>query len=80
MVSSYMQLLADRYRDQLDDKAHKFINYAVDGAVRMQVLIQDLLEFSRVSTRGLTFAPVDCNELLAETLVNLQGAIQGLKL
>ncbi len=76
MVSSYVQLLAERYKDQLDEKAQKFINYAVDGAVRMQVLIQDLLSFSRVSTRGLAFSQVDCNVLLAEAIDNLQTSIR----
>jgi signal transduction histidine kinase len=75
MVSSYVQLLAERYRDQLDDKAQKFIHYAVDGANRMQVLIQDLLGFSRVSTRGLAFAPVDCNCIVEEACENLQTSI-----
>ena len=75
MVSSYVQLLAERYNDQLDEKAQKFINYAVDGAVRMQMLIQDLLGFSRVSTKGLAFARVDGNILLAEALENLQTSI-----
>lgn len=75
MVSSYVQLLAERYRDQLDDKAQKFIYYAVDGANRMQVLIQDLLDFSRVSTRGLAFAPVDCNLIMQDACDNLQTSI-----
>ena len=48
MVSAYTQLLAERYRGRLDEQADKYINYAVDGAVRMQSLIQDLLAFSRV--------------------------------
>ena len=52
MVSSYTQLLAERYQEQLDDKARKYIFYAVDGATRMQRLIQDLLAYSRVTTRG----------------------------
>jgi signal transduction histidine kinase len=75
MVSSYVQLLAERYKDQLDEKAQKFIHYAVDGAVRMQALIQDLLSFSRVSTRGLDFARIDCNILLADALANLETSI-----
>ena len=75
MVSSYVQLLSERYKDQLDDTARKFINYAVDGAVRMQALIQDLLSFSRVTTKGLAFEEVDCNQLLQRALGNLQIAI-----
>lgn len=75
MVSSYVQLLAERYRDQLDDKAHIFISYAVDGALRMQTLIEDLLSFSRVTTRGNEFILVDCNQLLQQSLQNLQMAI-----
>jgi light-regulated signal transduction histidine kinase (bacteriophytochrome) len=76
MVSSYVQLLAERYQDQLDEKAQKFIAYAVDGSVRMQQLIQDLLNFSRVNTRGGEFAPVDCNQLVRLVIVNLQTAIE----
>jgi len=75
MVSSYVQLLEERYQDQLDEKAQKFIHYAVDGAVRMQRLIQDLLDFSRVSTKGRPFEEVDCNSLLAQALDNLQSTI-----
>ncbi len=52
MISSYLQLLQRRYKGNLDDKADKYIYYAVDGASRMQNLINDLLEFSRVATRG----------------------------
>jgi light-regulated signal transduction histidine kinase (bacteriophytochrome) len=75
MVSSYTQLLALRLGDQLDDKSQKFINYAVDGAVRMQQLIQDLLLFSRVTTRGGTFDTVDSHSALGFAVRNLQQAI-----
>ena len=76
MVSSYTQLLAQRYEDQLDDKAKKFINYAVDGAVRMQRLINDLLVYSRVSSQGKTFAKIDSYTSLDEALQNLAAAIE----
>src|SRR5713101_5227276 len=66
MVSSYTELLERRYGDKLDDKGRTFINFAVDGAVRMQRLINDLLEFSRVSTRGKPMQPVDVNRVLAD--------------
>ena len=76
MVASYVQLLAERYKDQLDDKAQKFIDYAVDGAMRMQILIQDLLSFSRVTTKGLSFALVDCNKVLQHVLLNHQVTLR----
>jgi PAS domain S-box-containing protein len=76
MVSSYSQLLAQRYENQLDDKAKKYIHYAVDGAVRMQRLINDLLRYSRVSTQGKTFAVIDSQAALGEALLNLAIAIE----
>ena len=79
MIASYTQLLARRYRDQLDKDAHEFIGYAVEGATRMQVLINDLLAYSRVGTRGKPFSPTDCNEVLARALDNLKFVIQDAK-
>ncbi len=76
MVSSYTQLLAQRYEGQLDAKAQKYINYAVDGAVRMQQLINDLLAYSRVNTRGQPAKPIDSHAVLGEVLINLSAAIQ----
>src|SRR5712692_584927 len=76
MVSSYTELLERRYGDKLDDKGRTFINFAVDGAVRMQRLINDLLEFSRVSTRGKPMQPVDVNRVLGAVRINLSVAIQ----
>jgi signal transduction histidine kinase len=75
MVSSYTQLLADRYGDRLDDKARKYIDYAVDGAVRMQRLIQDLLTYSRIATRGGELETINSQSALDEAMVNLQVAI-----
>lgn len=75
MVSSYVQLLEKRYKDNLDADAHDFINYAVSGARRMQNLINDLLSYSRVGTRGKPFQPVDCSEVLAAAVSNLEIAI-----
>jgi len=59
MVSSYTQLLERRYKDLLDQDAKDFIFFAVDGANRMQHLINDLLDYSRVTTRGKPFVKVD---------------------
>lgn len=75
MVASYTQLLARRYRGKLDEDADEFISYAVNGANRMQQLIRDLLEYSRVGTRGGAFAPVDCGELIATVIGDLGAAI-----
>lgn len=76
MVSSYLQLLERRYKDQLDADAREFIAYAVDGASRMQTLINALLSYSRVGTRGKPFVPTDCSTVLERTLTNLKVAIE----
>jgi PAS domain S-box-containing protein len=76
MVSSYTQLLERRYSAKLDDDAREFIGYAVDGANRMQRLINDLLEFSRVSTRGKPLEPTDLAEVLGNVRANLSVAIE----
>ena len=76
MVASYVQLLAKDYGDKLDADADEYIGYAVDGARRMQRLIDDLLAFSRVGTRGQQFQPVDCNQLLQDVLLGLKLAIE----
>ncbi|MBE9000700.1 MULTISPECIES: GAF domain-containing protein [unclassified Nostoc] len=75
MVTSYLQLLERRYKNQLDTNADQFITYAVDGARRMQTLINDLLNYSRVSTRGQPFKLVDCDLILQRAIANLQIAI-----
>ena len=75
MVSSYVALLGRRYDGQLDDRADKYIHFAVDGANRMQRLIHDLLAYSRVGTRGGELTPTDTASVLRETLSNLEVAI-----
>ncbi len=74
-VISYTQLLAQRYQGNLDAKADKYINYVVDGATRMQQLINDLLAYSRLGTRGQDFEPADCKAAVEKSLCNLQIAI-----
>jgi light-regulated signal transduction histidine kinase (bacteriophytochrome) len=76
MVSSFTQLLQKRYRDKLDEDAQQFIQYAVDGAVRMQGLINDLLNFSRIGTRGQKFSEVDFNLVMGRAISNLTMSIQ----
>jgi len=76
MVASYLQLLERRYADRLDSDAREFIAFAVDGAVRMQTLINELLAYSRVGTRGKSFQETDCEKVLETSLLNLKVAIE----
>ncbi|SDC72077.1 PocR ligand-binding domain-containing protein [Williamwhitmania taraxaci] len=75
MVSSFTQLLEQKYSDKLDTDAHDFIHFAVDGANRMQMLINDLLEFSRVTTRGKEFIKLDTSSVLGQAINNLHAKI-----
>lgn len=75
-VTSFVQLLQRRYEGKLDAQADEFIAYAIDGASRMQKLIDDLLAFSRVGTRGGEFQSVDCEKAMHAALQNLTVAIQ----
>jgi light-regulated signal transduction histidine kinase (bacteriophytochrome) len=76
MVTSYLQLIEKRYKDKLDADGEEFIGFAVDGAMRMKRMIDGLLAYSRVSTRSQPLEPINCEDLLAQTLSNLQVAIQ----
>jgi PAS domain S-box-containing protein len=77
MVASYTQLLSRRYKGKLDSDADEFIAFAVDGAARMQRLIQDLLAYSRVGTKGKDLLDISSEEALQQALLNLRGAIEG---
>ena len=76
MISSYLQLLERRYSGQLDDKADKYIHFAVDGAARMQHLINDLLEFSRVTTHAKELKITKVKSVYNQVLINLEVSIR----
>ncbi|MDQ1565157.1 MAG: hypothetical protein QOF96_37 [Actinomycetota bacterium] len=75
-VTSFCQLLQRRYQGQLDERADQYIEFAVDGAKRMQALISDLLAFSRVGRTTEEFVDVDCEDSLDRALRNLEAAIE----
>lgn len=70
-VASFCQLLQKRYSSQLDDRADEYISYAVDGARRMQQLINDLLQFSRVGLSAESITMVDCNRVVDHTIAGM---------
>ena len=76
MVSSYTQLILRRYGAKLDGDAKEFMDFIVDGATRMKRLIEDLLTYSRVGTRGKDLKSTDCEAALQKALVNLRAAIE----
>ena len=76
MVASYTTLIARRYKGKLDADADDFIAFAVDGAKRMQRLIQDLLTYSRVGSRGEELSAISSEEALEQAIRNLRGALE----
>jgi signal transduction histidine kinase len=76
MVASYTQLLSKRYKGRLDADADEIIAFAVDGARRMQRLIQDLLAYSRIGTKGVTPHETSSEQAVEEAVANLRGAIE----
>jgi PAS domain S-box-containing protein len=76
MVASYTELLGERYRGKLDERADKYIRYAVEGAKRMQQLINDLLAYSRVGTQGKPLRPTQSGIVMSHVLGLLQRAIR----
>jgi light-regulated signal transduction histidine kinase (bacteriophytochrome) len=75
-ISGVVQILQRRYSGQLDERADELIQHAVDGAARMQTLINDLLAYSRVTTRGEALQPTDCAALLRGVLLHLESVIE----
>ncbi|MGH8766132.1 MAG: sensor histidine kinase [Burkholderiales bacterium] len=76
MVASYTQLLGKRYGERLDGDAQEFMAFIVDGAARMKQLIEDLLAYSRLGTRGRNLAPVSLEAMLKRALANLRAALE----
>jgi len=75
MVAAYTELLRGAYRGKLDEQADKYIDFASGGAIRMQALINALLDYSRITTRGKDLGPVPLEEVVDETLLNLSVAV-----
>jgi signal transduction histidine kinase len=75
-VASFCQALERRYHGQLDDRADQYIEFAVDGAKRMQTLINDLLAFSRVGRSGQEHEPVDLNDVVRQAQASLASPIE----
>lgn len=76
MVSSYLQLLENRYKDDLDTAAREFIEFAVIGGDRMREMVQVLLEYSHIEQSDQTFEPVDCDDVVEHVLTDLQVQIE----
>jgi light-regulated signal transduction histidine kinase (bacteriophytochrome) len=76
MVTNFLQLLEQRYKGELDADADEFIAFAVDGAARMKRMIKDLLDYSRVGTRGQAFVTTDCETIFEEVCKNLKVTIE----
>jgi len=75
-IGSYVQLLKERYQNKLDKNADEFIGFAVDGTLRMKALINDLLSYSRVSTRPKVFGEVDCNHVVTNVIANFNARLR----
>ena len=76
MITSYIQIIEEDYKGKLDADADQYIAFAVEGAKRMHTLINDLLAYSRVGTRGEPFMPVIVSNVLSAAAANLEVAIE----
>jgi light-regulated signal transduction histidine kinase (bacteriophytochrome) len=75
MISSFTQLLERKYKDKLDQDANEYIHFVVDGASRMQKLLINLLDFSRISTRAKTFVHVDTKTIVGQAISILHQSV-----
>jgi len=76
MITSFLQLLERRYRDKLDEDANEFISFAVDGAKRLDAMIMDLLEYSRLANKEMLFTDVDMQDVIEKVIGNLSFLIE----
>ncbi len=76
MITSFLQLLERRYADKLDHDANEFINFAVEGAKRLDNMINDLLEYSKITNKEKEFVPLKLENVLEEALMNLVVQIE----
>ena len=76
MITSFLQLLHKRYSNELDEDANEFINYAVDGAKRMNDMINDLLEYSRIGNKERKFEYLQSEKILETAMINLKQSIE----
>jgi signal transduction histidine kinase len=76
VIKGFLALFERRYKDKLDEKAHELITFTIESAAGMQKLIKDLLEYSRVGTKGKEFKPADCSLILDRATSNLKVAIE----
>jgi PAS domain S-box-containing protein len=74
-IRGFVQLLRDGYQDRLGDEAQEWIQFVVVGVERMQRLIDDLLDYSRIESQAITFKTVDCNKVLVQALANLHASV-----
>ncbi len=79
MISSFLQLFKSRYINSLNKEATEFVNFAIDGSVRLQQMVNDLLSYSRINTRPGKFEPVNMNNLISKVIDNLKLAIRDKK-
>jgi PAS domain S-box-containing protein len=76
MIKGYSQLLHERYLKSLDENARSFLNFIMEGAIRMQQLVSDLLRYSRITTKAVPFEEIDCNKIIRDTIADLKFYIE----
>jgi two-component system, chemotaxis family, sensor kinase Cph1 len=76
MITTFLELLEKKYKDQLDSDANSYIKYAVDGSKHLNNMINDLLDYARLTHNKIEFAGFDSEEILKKTLINLKSSIE----